>query len=83
MTYRPANPQFLAPGQTAPASSPQTLFVCDPTDAPAAAGVAAAASLAAYAAAEAAGQHPIPPAGIYVGPAVEWHAAADVPAAGL
>jgi hypothetical protein len=72
MTYVPANPQFLAPGQPAPEGSPQTQFVVPSTDGPEVVAEARAAAVAAYAAAEQAGKRPIPPAGVYLGVAVAW-----------
>jgi len=68
MTYWPLKPQQLSPGVPAPDTAPQTQFLTE--DDPASKYTGAQAAIAAYAAAEAAGQSSIPPAAIaYLVPA--------------
>jgi len=72
MTYVPANPQFLAPGETAPEGSPQTQYVVPSADGPEVVTAAAQVALTAYDGALAAHVEHIPPAGVYVGADVRW-----------
>lgn len=60
MTYWPLKPQLLQPGTVAPDDAPQTQFLSEGD--PASTYSAAQAALAAYAAAEASGVTPVPPA---------------------